>query len=316
PAPRDGPASASGPGWRWESWGGVQVRVPRGWGHADLTQWCVDEGPSGPAVDRPELQGTRAVCSVYDDGRPTYTGGLLLRRADDPLRLSRGDVAPYATARIHTVGDVTLTVVDIDPTVGSAILGSARVVGRRDAHGCPPRLAPSAGTGEAAALVDVDAVSVCRYGLTGWDRPTLISSRRLVGQRADDVLHGVRHAPVGPPTRAGCHSAAVEVATLVLWDGGRPTTAVVRYDGCRGHGLADGVHHRRLTGEVLAPILVPPWTGRLAPDVQRSMAPHGEHPDPEDSIRPAAPGGRLLGDTAPTVGHGNALVARRPGPHT
>jgi DNA-directed RNA polymerase specialized sigma24 family protein len=293
---------ADGPGWRWESWGGVQVRVPRDWGHGDLTQWCVAQGPSGPAVDRPELDSTHALCSLYDDGRPTYTGGLLLRRADEPLRLSRGDVAPYATTRIHTVGNVTLTVVDIDPAVGSAILASAEVVGRRDANGCPPRLGPAPGSGDLAAVVDADAVSVCRYGLTGWDRPTLVSSRRLVDQGADDVLHAVRHAPPGPPTRAGarCRGAAEELATLVLWDDDRPTTAVVRYDGCRRHGLADGVGHRRLTGEVLAQIMVPPWTGTLTPDVQRAMAPHGEHPDPEDSIRPVpppAPGGQLVSGT-------------------
>jgi hypothetical protein len=307
PAASSQRSTADGPGWRWESWGGVQMRVPRDWGHADLTQWCVPQGPSGPAVDLPELHSTHALCSVYDSGRPTYTGGLVLRPADDPLRLSRGDVAPYATTRIYTVGDVTLTVVDIDPTVGSAILDSAEVVGRRDANGCPPHLGPSPTSGDLAAVADVDAVSVCRYGLTGWDRPTLISSRRLVAQGADDVLHAVRHAPPGPPTRAGtrCRRATTELATLVLWDDDRPTTAVVRYDGCRRHGLTDAFGHRRLTGEVLAPVLVPPWTGTLPPDVQRAMAPHGEHPDPQDSIRPPAPpapGGQLVGGAGSAAG--------------
>jgi DNA-directed RNA polymerase specialized sigma24 family protein len=295
PGPRLQASGLDTSGWRWESWGGVQMQVPPGWGHADLTQWCTARGPSGPAVDRPELRSTHALCSLTDDGRPTYTGGLLLRRADDGLRLSRADVAPYATVRLHTVGDVTLTVVDIDPAVGSVILASAQVVGRRDHNGCAPRLGTAPASGELAALVDVDSVSVCRYGLTGWDRPTLISSRRLEALAADDVLHGVRHAPVGPATRppGRCRRPAQELATLVLWDDGRATTAVVRYDGCGRHGLNDAVHHRVLTGEVLYPVLVPPWTGRLTADVREAMAPHGAHPDPEDSIRPAAPGGQL-----------------------
>jgi DNA-directed RNA polymerase specialized sigma24 family protein len=267
-------------GWRWESWGGVQVQVPRDWGHGDLTQWCVSAGPSGPAVDRPELSSAHALCSLQDNGRPTYTAGLLLRRVGEGPRLSRADVAPYDSARIRTVGGVTLTVVDTTPTVADAILASAEVVGRRDVNGCTPRrdrvrsaLSANPSPDEAMPQArSVVAVSVCRYGLQGWPQPTLLSSRLLSGRPADRVVAALRAAPAKPPSSApnGCRTPAQEFAVLELWAGhgtGAPDNVVVRYDGCRHHGINDGTTVRGLTAPVLKRILVPPWTGRLTADV-------------------------------------------------
>jgi DNA-directed RNA polymerase specialized sigma24 family protein len=284
------PPAVDTSGWRWESWGGVQVQVPAEWGHADLTQWCVSGGPVGPAVDRPELVGTQALCSLHDDGRATYTGGLLLRRAQDGLRLSRADVAPYATTRIHTIGDITLTVVDIDSETGSAILASAEQVGRRDFNGCRPRrdrVGPTLSVnrspgGPLTRIGTVESVSVCRYGIPGWPRPTLISSRRLTGRAASSALASLRAAPAAPPSssRGRCEAPAREFAVLELWpaeDEARsvgstgPVPVVVRYDGCRGHGVDDGLSSRALTAAVLEPILVPPWSGDLAADVRRTL---------------------------------------------
>ena len=275
-------------GWRWESWGGVQVQVPPSWGHADLTQWCVSRGPDGPAVDRPELVGTHAMCSLHDDGRPTYTGGLLLRRAETSPRLSRADVAPYASTRIYTLGGVTLTVVDIDPAIGSAILASAQVIGRRDYNGCQPHQqvggAGFLADGPTAALRSgigpADTVSICRYGLRGWAGPTLISSHRLSGRAADDLVDALREAPrvVAPSRARHCRAAEREFAVLELWpadDGGAPAVTpaslLLRYDGCRGHGLYDGLEVRRLTPSVLEPVLVPPFSGALSADVRRAL---------------------------------------------
>jgi DNA-directed RNA polymerase specialized sigma24 family protein len=279
-------------GWRWESWGGVEVKVPRSWGHADLTQWCADHGTSGPAVDRPELRGTHVPCSLYDDGRPTYTAGLLMRWAASSPRLSRADVAPYATTRIFTLGDVTLTLVDVDPAVGNAILDSAQVIGWRDHHGC----APQQQLGGAGFLADgptatlrsgrigpAAAVSVCRYGLRGdWSGTRLISSRMLTGLAARDLVRALRNAPRTPmPARSRhCRAEEGEFAVLELWpDGyggapiGGPASLLVRYDGCRGHGLYDGTTVRRLTRGVLRPVLVPPWSGAIAPDLRSLVRP-------------------------------------------
>lgn len=282
PRPRLDPSAVDFRGWRWESWGGVQLQVPGDWGHGDLTQWCVAGGTSGPAVDRPETDSTDVLCSLHDNGRTTYTGGVLLRRDGEGPRLSRADVAPYATTRIHTVGGVTITVVDIAPAVGSAILASAEVVGGRDYNGCRPEhprepATPSANRspdGPVTNLGAVTAVSVCRYGLTGWPRPTLISSRRLTDASADAVLAGLRAAPVQPPSSApgACRARPEEFAVLELWETGEPggpTSVVVRYDGCRRHGVDDGVSMRGLTAGVLKPVLLPPWTGRLTADVRR-----------------------------------------------
>lgn len=258
--------------WRWESWGGVQVQVPDTWGHGDLTQWCVTRGPDGPAVDRPEIIGTNALCALNDLGRPTYTGGLVLRQASDDIRISRADVAPYAVTRIHTVGSVTLTVVDIDPAVGSAILGSAEVIGRRDFNGCRPerlqgragrRIAPLPAT-PVRRISSVDSVSVCRYGLAGWDRPTLIWSERLSGAAADEALQALRAAAPLRRTRssvAPCPRAVEGFGVLELWVDDRPSSVLVRYDPCGGHRLDDGTAVRRLLDRTLDARLVPPWTG-------------------------------------------------------
>jgi DNA-directed RNA polymerase specialized sigma24 family protein len=273
-------------GWRWESWGGVEVQVPRSWGSADLTQWCAEHGTSGPAVDRPELRSGHVLCSLYDDGRPTYTAGLLMRWAASSPRLSRADVAPDATTRIFTLGDVTLTLVDVDPAVGDAILDSAQVIGARDHQGCRPvqRLGGAGflADGPTAALRSgvgpAASVSVCRYGFGGgWSGTRLISSHRLSGAAADRVVAALRAAPTmrmpGRSTR--CHVPEREFAVLELWpadDGGSPVSApaslLVRYDGCRGHGLYDGVAVRRLTPGVLRPITVSPWSGAVAPDLR------------------------------------------------
>jgi len=287
-------------GWRWESWGGVEAQVPRSWGSADLTQWCADHGTSGPAVDRPELRSGHTPCSLHDDGRPTYTAGMLMRWAASSPRLSRADVAPYATTRIFTLGDVTLTLVDVEPAVGDAILASAQVIGWRDHHGCEPQQqlggagfladgptaalrsrgsggsAGSAGSGE--GIGPDAAVSVCRYGFRGgWSGTRLISSRLLTGSAAAHLVTAVETAPRTqvPGRTRPCRVQEREFAVLELWpDGyrgapvGGPASFLVRYDGCRGHGLYDGVAVRRLTPEVLRPITVPPWSGAVAPDVR------------------------------------------------
>jgi len=276
-------------GWRWESWGGVEVQVPRSWGSADLTQWCAEHGTSGPAVDRPELRAGRgggALCSLYDDGRPTYTAGMLMRWAASSPRLSRADVAPDATTRIFTIGDVTLTLVDVDPAVGDAILASAQVIGSRDHEGCRPvqRLGGAGflADGPTAALRSglgpAASVSVCRYGFRGgWSGTRLISSHRLTGTAADRLVSALRAAPVtsAPGRSRRCHVPEREFAVLELWpadDGGSPVSApaslLVRYDGCRGHGLYDGLAVRRLTPRVLHAVTAPPWSGAIAPDLR------------------------------------------------
>jgi hypothetical protein len=128
----------------------------------------------------------------------------------------------------------------------------------------------------------VESLSVCRYGVPGWPRPTLISSHRLTGRAASNALAALRAAPVGPPSssRGRCDAPTREFAVLELWPtqdaatgAGRtsPVPVVVRYDGCRGHGVDDGLSSRALTAAVLEPILVPPWSGDLAAAVRRLL---------------------------------------------
>ncbi|MGH3316377.1 MAG: hypothetical protein ACRDO0_09565, partial [Nocardioidaceae bacterium] len=74
------------------------------------------------------------------------------------------------------------------------------------------------------------------------------------------------------PAATGC-APSEEIAVLEFWPrpgSELPISVVVRYDGCRGHGIDDGRSLRALTAEVLDPVLVAPWTGAPPTDVRQA----------------------------------------------
>lgn len=274
--------------WRWESYGGIQVQVPADWGYGDLTQWCAPPGEpgaiTGPVVDRPGTGPTR-LCSANGDGRPTYTAGLLLRPVADSPRLGRADVATGATIRRAQVGAVMLTVVDTDEATARHILGSASDIYGTDVQGCPAYAdVPSAAgygpdrpgtTADPIRPWDVTSISICRYGITGWQVPTLLSSERLQGRAAHWYASVLERLPDrdGDRSERGSGEAcrAAEATQLLIHDAhGRGRSGWVFYSGCGPHGVGLGDRPiRGLTPAVLRPILDPPFRGRLSPPVWR-----------------------------------------------
>lgn len=309
PAPASGVPLAALPDMRWESYGGIQVQVPEGWEYGDLTQWCAPDDArgsvEGPAVDRPG-SGSTLVCAANSSTgtrgvqRPTYTAGLLLRPADEGPRIGRADVANGAPVYRRRFGGVDLTVIDVDRALAERILTSAVLVYRTDVNGCRTHVdVPSMGRLLALSSIGIEGVaarlrhsdvavsmSICHYESEPWGRPTLVFSERLGRDAAARMAAALESAPrtaarLPPEVPPRCVES--ETALLRFAAGGAPTDAWVHYAGCGPHGVDDGVGPRRLTAEVLRPVLDPPWRSTVGAGVPWPPAPA----DPTAAAGPA-----------------------------
>jgi hypothetical protein len=264
------------PGWRWESYGGVQVGVPGGWGWADrglrLDAWCIDRpGDDPPVVARPG--GAIPAIHCGDDGaRISDTGWVVgfdgVREAADGLDRD-GD---RTTVRVAGVEVMVQAPVALREQIAATI---HRV--DVDAFGCPtthpistqPSLRPARPV-NVAALRDVAAVSVCKYELrdpssAAQPQPWLVSGLRLDGDAADRAIRQIAQAPLGggPDNPQDC---APEVAygdnaiVLQVRSATGLTEITLRYSGCVGNGFDDGIGVRRLTAAAVAPFITGPNT--------------------------------------------------------
>jgi len=266
---------------RWESYGGIEVQVPAGWGYGDLTQWCAPEGQpgrvTGPAVDRPGL-GPAVLCSAnFETGnqgveRPTYAAGLLLRPAGVGPRIGREDVATGAEIFRRRVGDVDLTVIDVRPALAQLILGSATVVTDDDLNGCAtaaviPRMGRFLSMRPGVDELDVaGSLSVCYYETRDWPRPTLVRSEQLDAATAQDLLERLQASEptdAQAPVEATGRCAETEAALFRFWGGGTPIDVWVHYAGCGPYGADDGRRPRRVGDALLEPVVDSPWRGQL-----------------------------------------------------
>jgi DNA-directed RNA polymerase specialized sigma24 family protein len=261
------------PEWRWESYGGIEVQVPATWEHGDLTQWCAAAAGSprsidGPAVHRPQLGAStspRAVCSVNGTtgtrgvDRPTYTAGLLLRPRGAEPGLGRADVAAEAEVYSRRLGEVDLTVVDQTLVMAQRILGSATLVEETDSYGCAPTVqVPRFGRFLSVRQVELDSVdeaesvSICRYQLDGWPRPTLYASASLGRAPSREIVGMLQAAPsVDVPPRTVYRCSDSDVILLRVWDDGQPITVWVHHGRCDARGVDDGARPRRLPAGLL-----------------------------------------------------------------
>lgn len=301
PAPAPGVPLAAVPGMRWESYGGIEVRVPEGWGYGDLTQWCAaDDAPGqvdGPAVDRPGSAGT-ALCTANsstgtrDVARPTYTAGLLLRPAERGPRIGRADVADGAPVYRRRLGAVDLTVIDVERALAEQILSSATVVDGIDINGCATHAnVPAMGhflsvrskgvQGAVEGMADTGhaAMTICHYESEPWGRPTLVFSEQFGASATVAMVAAIGAArPTDaqvPPLQVRPECAETEVALVRLSSGGVPTDVWVHYAGCGPHGIDDGVRARVLTREILRPVLDPPWRNTVGAGVPWPAGPPG-----------------------------------------
>ena len=264
------------PGWRWESYGGVQVGVPVGWGWADragrLDAWCIDRpGGDPPVVARPG--GPIPAIGCHGDGaRIADTGWVVgfdrVREAADGLERGRD----RSTVRVAGVEVVVQAPVGLREQIAATI---HRV--DVDAFGCPtrhpismqPALRP-AGPVDVAALGDVTAVSVCKYELRDpyWGappQPWLVSGLRLDGDVADRAIRQIAQAPIGggPDNPQDCApevAYGVDAIVLRVHSAAGSTEIMLRYSGCVGNGFDDGIGVRRLTSAAVAPFITGPHT--------------------------------------------------------
>ncbi len=265
-------------GWRWESYGGIEVGVPGdwGWGNGDqrLYQWCVG-GDRDPIVGRPggsTLVGCPGEGSDPDPGTllentgPIVAFGFPLDRPDRPDRpvRVRGDRAT------RVVGGVLL-IVQTEPELREQILDTVREVDV-DATGCPVDDPVAADPGrrpeepvDVASLTGVTAVTACKYGLAVPDggAPTgsaLLSSVGLQGPDAAAAVAEIAAAPVGggPDSPESCmpeYAYGDDLIVLRISSDAGESQVHLRYSSCDHNGFDDGVHVRELTREAVAPFI-------------------------------------------------------------
>lgn len=280
-------------GWRWESFGGVQVGVPGDWGWGSpsqrVNQWCLfDEADlAQPLVGQAGIS-TAVGCDVHrgatlppKDMLVEHTGELVMfdwTTEPDARPLDAGD---RTTVRLQGVS----VIVQTQQPLRDQIAATIHTVDT-DARGCPathPITADSTWRPGGAALDDleeVSSVSICRFTLrdsmpeipeelTG----SLMSSWRIDGPDAQQAIETIAQAPIGGgPNRPGQCAADIafgeEAIVLLVTTASGTSEVVARYAGCDHHGFDDGHVIRTLTAEALAPLVEGPnLPGSLSSEV-------------------------------------------------
>jgi hypothetical protein len=283
-------------GWRWESFGGVQVGIPGGWGWGNgdqrIGQWCVDpQGAKPPIVGRPKGSTLVGCGAPGAESLIQNTGQIVAFQRTTPSAV--GQIAGDSTSAegdsllIRRSGvDVTIIA---EPALRRQIAGTVHLVDV-DANGCPTRDPVSTNPTSRPTVVqsvqslgEVQAVSVCQYPLLpGPTRrppetpapksepepttyvapgPRLIASALLSGDEARTAVRGIDTTPTGSgPNRPwNCIEQAQygdEVIVLRISRARGDSQVYLRYHGCNHHGFDDGTTVHRLTVPSAAAFLV------------------------------------------------------------
>ncbi|WP_340290835.1 hypothetical protein [Aquipuribacter hungaricus] len=281
-----GGSSGADPGWRWESFGGIELQVPKEWGNgtsgvAGYGAWCADRGGGAPSpgVNRGPLALMPAIACPEDRPADSYAAGVDL--GTFPPFARRELAGSWAVEAVEVAG-VSVAVTSDDPEQMAQVTASVRPVQDGiDVHGCPvdselrqegSRPVARSGPPGVPGPAEVVAVSACRYLLPGSteDLPhPLLASTLLQGADAAALIEEVVAAPPGsgPDDDSSCAASTrlgEELVVLRVDDGtgvDEVHEVVVRYSGCGGHGVDDGTTARRLTGGLLQQLFV----GPLAP---------------------------------------------------
>ncbi|MFI1994117.1 hypothetical protein [Actinoplanes sp. NPDC020271] len=284
--PADSPPAAPQPsssqptlpaGWRWESYGGVQVGVPADWGWASqalrLDAWCIKPGNHPPAVARPGAGVPAIGCPAATNGTPT---GSLITNTGWTVgfaRTDRPDGITHEGDRTTIRRDTVEVIVQAPQQLRDQITATVHQV-EVDSAGCPtshristgPDLRPTP-PADLATLRDVTSVSVCKYPLPETSpalSPRLLSSLRLDGAAAADEIQQIAAAPIGAgdlDTPADCAPEVAhgdQIILLLIRAATGTSEATVRYAGCVQNGFDDGTTVRRLTKPAVAPLVTGP----------------------------------------------------------
>jgi hypothetical protein len=273
PAASDGlPAEADvalPDGWRWESYGGVQVGVPGGWpatnGSQIIGQWCIGPQDGGDGfVGRP---GASSAAGCFGKPGPTLevVGPYVnfegpLDGGDRPVRVD-GDVAR------QVIGGVAVSV-QAPQHLRERILATVHTV-EVDANGCATAdpisldpLGPPEPGADVTTLTGVTSVTACRYPLRSelTEGPRLLSSEQLRGEAAQDVVAAIAAGePGGGPNRPSTcipdGSWGDEGLVLHIAHESGTARVHVRYQGCDHNGFDDGTGVYALTADAIRPLL-------------------------------------------------------------
>ncbi|MBM7785887.1 hypothetical protein [Tenggerimyces flavus] len=262
------------PGWRWESYGGVEVQVPASWGYS-TGSWssCLGRRMK-PSVVRVTVVAFGCWPSVPN---VKYRSDFLEFNSMVDVGTERLDHGWVRQTKI--VAGVKLTVGTKDSALRRRILATARPSGRVDALGCPAEHPiPTPTKGPIGPGLDpsatVDSVSICSYsirdGWVGLAPGKVIASTRLQGSQARALVDAVLAAPrgAGPnhPNTGECQDydrpMGDEPMVLRVHSSAGDTDVVVSFSVCAARWTFDGKTSRQLTEDLLRLIIVPPHDGR------------------------------------------------------
>jgi hypothetical protein len=273
-----------GDGWRWESYQTIEVQVPEEWGYGTTSQPpCLVREAQSPYVGRPGVIRDiacrdplpplpyRASYLWFDTKtrNPPMTARATAQGIADGTRTP--GVKPPDHGWVEETRDVDgvyITVLSDDDSLRQGILDSARVIDGSDVNGCTPDhpLAhhpegrPTS-TGGLTSLGIIESVSIGRYAIgeyaKRWQRAALRASSGLSAEAARSMVEAIISAPEGsgPDVENCLDTYGSEILVLTVRASDRSQEVLIRYDGCRFNGTDDGVTLRRLTADVLRPIL-------------------------------------------------------------
>jgi hypothetical protein len=272
--------AGSAAGWRWESFGGVEISVPATWSYGiSNAPWCVSGEPGQP------------------DGEVGRPGPLLHILCNDPAPLNKlgqhvwfsrnagakpvvGQQLGDGWVRDVVVagGGVSIEVqTHASPALRNTILASVRHV-VTDVNGCPATHAvnstgwvrPTPGLDLASA---VTGLSICRYDTRTADW-SLIASVGKDRAGANRVLGFIRSAPArgGPDDLNSLADLGEELTVLRFQTANGVREVYVRYAGYRHNGFDTGTQVRRLTRESVS-FMTGPLVVNGGPQVTLDMFP-------------------------------------------
>ena len=276
------------PGWRWESYNGVEVQVPNSWGYSSYPWNPCFQKRRKPSVARPGL-----LPAVYCTAKVPQAEFRSNYLEFDSFQGEGKERLDHGWAReTKIIAGVRITVGTNDAALRWRILGTARRSGSVDALGCPiEHPVPAPADGPIGPGLDpaasVESVSVCSFsiqdGWVGLAPGKLIASSRLEGAPARAVVDAVLAAPQGTgpnhPNTGQCQDydkpMGDEPMVLRVHTGSRSVDVVVSFSVCAARWTFDGMTSRQLTKELLALIVQEPhhlssFDRSLAPLVPRS----------------------------------------------
>lgn len=269
-------------GWRWESFGGVEVGVPATWkwdnGSQRIGQWCASpqtaEADQIPAVGRPGMSSLVGCGTEAKGGKPDPS--TLLRYTGPIVAFARPEKPKDGVTKIGDRTTVGLNGVDVivqtEPVLRKRIVATVHAV-TIDTNGCPStdrvsrdparRPAPAVDVSE---LENVSTVAACKYRVGDDDYladPRLHGSLRLDGAKAAEAVARIVAAPTGggPNTPQDCladYSYGNELIVLRITSGTGESQVYLRYSSCDHNGFDDGHSVRRLDAKAVAPFFTGP----------------------------------------------------------